>query len=243
MQFGGSRTDRPPPVHIAEALTSGAAVLGHRPAVTVLHRHARYEQSGASLANWAAKGAHLLELDHLVGPGRTVRLLAPPCWTSASVALATWWLGATLSLAGEDPAEVTVGHPSQLTAPGTGHPDLLLGDGLDGAPSPDASDTATAQSPAWTREAQPLPDHPPPARAGADLPALRTPSRTWSQAELLTVAGALGEGTLGVEAGTTDPISALVAVSLRPLVTGQATVVLRDVAREAATAERVRTWL
>lgn len=243
MQLGGSRTDQPVPIHVAEALTAGATALGHRPAVTVLHRQARYEQSGISLANWAAKGAHLLELDHLVGPGSTVRLLAPPCWTSASVALATWWLGGTVALTSSDPAEVTVGHPSQVRAQEVGHPDLLLGDGLDGAPAPDDPVATPAGIPAWTHEAQPLPDHPPPAHARGDLPALRTASRTWSQAELLAMAGALGEGTLGVEAGATDPVAALVAVSLCPLLTGRGTVVLRGVPRGAAAAERVRTWL
>jgi uncharacterized protein (TIGR03089 family) len=245
VQLGGLRPDQPP-THIAEALTAGGRLLGHRPAVTVLHRHARYEQSGASLANWAAKGAHLLELDHLVGPGSVVRLLAPPCWTGASVALATWWLGGTLTLSTDDPAVVTVAHPDEIAAAGAGHPDLLVGDGVDGAPAPDGPGRAPADSPvdgpSWTHEAQPMPDHPPTARASGDLPALRTSARTWNQAELLALAAELGDGTLGVEAGVTDPVTALVATSLHPLLSGHATVVLRHVPRSAATAERVRTW-
>ncbi|TVR26848.1 MAG: hypothetical protein EA387_02035 [Nitriliruptor sp.] len=243
MQLGGPRTDQPAPTDVAAAITTGAATLGHRPAVTVLHRQARYEQSGTSLVNWAAKGAHLLELDHLVGPGATVRLLAPPCWTSASVALATWWLGGTVALTAGEPDGVSIGHPSQIGAQEAGHSDLLLGDGLDGAPSPDDLTATTTGIPAWTHEAQPLPDHPPTAQARGDLPALRTASQTWSQAELLAVAGALGEGTLGIEAGTTDHLTALAAVSLRPLLTGHATVVLRGVPRGAAAAERVTTWI
>ena len=243
MQLGGPRSDQPLPTHVADAVTAGATALGHRPAVTVLHPHARYEQSGTSLTNWAAKGAHLLELDHLVGPGSTVRLLAPPCWTSASVALATWWLGGTVTVSSDHPAEVTVGHPSQIRVPDAGELDLLLGDGLDGAPGPADPVAVPTASPAWTHEAQPLPDHPPASHARGDLPALRSSSRTWNQAELLAMAGALGEGTLGVEAGATDPVVALVAVSLCPLLTGRGTVVLRGVPHGAAAAERVRTWL
>ncbi|MFO7779242.1 MAG: hypothetical protein R6V28_12890 [Nitriliruptoraceae bacterium] len=242
MQLGGSPSEATAPVDIAEALRTGARELGHRPAVTVLHPGARYEQSGVSLANWAAKGAHLLELDHLVGPGSTVGLLAPPCWTSASVALATWWLGGTVSLLVDDPAEVTVGHHAWTGEPHAGPAALVVGDGLDGAPL--AADPATPPTvPAWTHEAQPLPDQPPAAQADAALPALRTAQHTWPQAELLGLAAELGSGTAGVEAGRTDPVSALVAVTLRPLVTGRATVVLRGVSRETASGEKVRTWL
>jgi uncharacterized protein (TIGR03089 family) len=194
VQLGGIRNDQSAPSHVAEAVVVAAARLGHRPAVTVLHPHARYEQSGVSLANWAAKGAHLLELDHLVGPGTTVRLLAPPCWTSASVALSTWWLGGSVSLRPDDPAEVSVGHPAQLDHQDARPVDLLLGDGMDGAPAPDEEPRAARVGiPAWTHEAQALPDHPPVAHARGDLPALRTTSRTWNQAELLAMAGALGE--------------------------------------------------
>ncbi len=242
MQLGGSLNDVPAAVDIAEALRTGAPRIGHRPAVTVLHAGARYEQSGVSLANWAAKGAHLLELDHLVGPGSTVGLLAPPCWTSASVALATWWLGGAVSLQVDGSMDVTVGHPSSTVGQGTPPADLLVGDGVDGAPS--AADPTTPPTvPAWTHQAQPLPDHPPPAQARADLPALYTTARTWQQRELLELAAELGTGTAGVEAGRTDRVSALVAVALRPFVTGQATVVLRGVDREAAATEKVRTWL
>ncbi|MFO7961622.1 MAG: hypothetical protein R6U94_11805 [Nitriliruptoraceae bacterium] len=242
MQLGGSSSDGPAPTDIAEALRTGARELGHRPAVTVLHPGARYEQSGVSLANWAAKGAHLLELDHLVGPGSTVGLQAPPCWTSASVALATWWLGGTVSLLVGGSTDVTVGHRASAGDQDAALAALLVGDGVDGAPL--AADPATPPTvPAWTHEAQPLPDQPPPAQAQAALPALRTAQRTWQQAELLGLAAELGTGTAGVEAGRTDPVSALVAVALRPFVTGQATVVLRGVGRDTAAGEKVRTWL
>jgi uncharacterized protein (TIGR03089 family) len=238
----GPPSTTPASTDIAAALRTGARGLGHRPAVTVLHPGARYEQSGVSLANWAAKGAHLLELDHLVGPGSTVALLAPPCWTTASVALATWWLGGAISLLDDGSADVTVGHWPSTGEQGAGPVDLLVGDGIDGAPL--ATDALTQPAvPAWTHEAQPLPDQPPPSRAHAELPALRTSQRTWTQLQLLARARELGAGTGGVEVGRTDPVDALVAVALRPLVTGQATVVLRGVGRQAAAGEKVRTWL
>ena len=211
----------------------------------MLHPFARYEQSGASLANWAAKGAHLLELDHLIGPGHRVGLLAPPCWTTASVALASWWLGAAVVL--DAPGEVTVvyGDADQDADP-TGSPTprwpdadamLVIGDGLDGAP------LRAGEQPAWTRQAQPLPDHPPVAQAGADRLALVVGERQWTQGELLALVGDLGHGTAGVDAARTEPAIALAATTLRPLVTGNPTVVLRGVGRDAAAQERVSVWL
>ncbi len=232
----------PAATDVAEALRTGAGGLGHRPAVTVLHPGVRYEQSAVSLANWAAKGAHLLELDHLIGPGSTVGLLAPPCWTTASVALATWWLGGTVSLLVDGSEEVTVAHRRTADEPGAAAADLLVGDGVDGAPLAAGATTGTAV-PAWTHEAQPLPDHPPAPQARGALPALRTAQGTWTQTQLLELARELGAGTGGVEADRTDPVDALVAVALRPLVTGRATVVLRGVGRQAAAAEKVTTWL
>ncbi|MEX2549129.1 MAG: hypothetical protein WD638_02795 [Nitriliruptoraceae bacterium] len=223
-----------PPVHdVCEAVRSGAAELGHRPAVTVLHPAARYEQSGASLANWAAKGAHLLQLDHAVAAGDTVGLLAPACWTSASAALATWWLGAIVDLSGA--GTVSLVHQHRSAPQGAGAV-LRLGDALDGGPQGGCSD------PVWTHEAQPMPDHPPSAAGEAHAPALRIDGRLLSQEDLLRVATSLPEGTAGVEEGRTDPVTALVAVALRPLVTGHATVVLRGVDRDTAAPERVRTW-
>lgn len=242
VELGGAPTGTPAPNDIAEALRAGAGRLGHRPAVTVLHPGVRYEQSGASLANWVAKGAHLLELDHLIGPGSAVGLLAPPCWTTASIALATWWLGGTVSLVDDGSADVTVGYRGATGEHGATPADLLVGDGVDGAPP--AADAVTRPAiPAWTHEAQPLPDQPPAPRAQGERAALRTAQRTWTQTQLLALAGELGTGTGGVEAGRTDPVDALVAVALRPLMIGRATVVLRGVGREAAAGEKVRTWL
>ncbi|MFU8840471.1 MAG: hypothetical protein ACNA8R_07085 [Nitriliruptoraceae bacterium] len=253
MQLGDHAGAGTPPYDIADAVRRGGARLGHRPAVTVLHPGARYEQSGASLANWATKGAHLLELDHLVGPGGTVDLVAPACWTSASVALAAWWLGAAVHLdpaatvpTGSAPARsasraaagtaaVRVQHETVVGTAGGGTI-LLVGDGLDGGP------TGSASAPVWTHEAQPMPDAPPPAAAGADRLALTSDVRRWTQRELLALADDLGDGVLGVEVDRVDPALALVATAVRPFLTGHATVVLRDVGRDAAVAERVSVW-
>ena len=198
------------------------------------------------MANWAAKGAHLLELDHLISAGHRVGLLAPPCWTTASVALATWWLGGVVVL--DEPGAVTVlhgdgevdadGHLRDLARPGFDvAAALVVGDGLDGAP------LRPTDLPAWTREAQPLPDHPPVPQADADLAAVVLGGRSFDQGELLSLARRLGEGTAGVEVGTTDPVTALVATTLRPLLTGAPTVVLRGVGRDVAAQERVSAWL
>ncbi len=244
MQLGGA-ADIGNPGDIAHAIRAGAAALGHRPAITVLHPGARYEQSGASMANWAAKGAHLLELDHLVGAGHRLGLLAPPCWTTASVALAAWWLGAVVDL--DQPGEVTIRHGDAEVEGGGRHdhpvaaspdPDttLVTGDSLDGTP------LRPTDLPAWTREAQPLPDHPPVAQATAELPALAV-ADVRTQADLLAATRELGTGTAGVEVGVSDPVTALLATTLRPLLTGAPTVVLRGVGRAAADPERVSAWL
>lgn len=264
------RADLPPPSDVTELLRVGASRLGHRPAVTVLHAAARYEQSGVSLANWAAKGAHVLDLDHLVGPGTVVGVDAPACWTVASVVLATWWLGATVRLAATPPAgiggagdrvaagpvgsspepvaadagtevaAVNVWHERAVGAAagavhGAGEV-LLVGDALDGGP------TGPAAHPIWTHEAQPMPDAAPPHAATADRVALVRGTQRWTQGELLALAGTLGDGVLGVEVDRVDPVLALVASAIRPFLTGQATVLLRDVDREAATPERVSVW-
>jgi len=233
VQLAGKGHAGPLSSDIPEAIRSGAAALGHRPAVTVLHPASRYEQSGASLANWAAKGAHLLQLDHAVAAGDPVGLLAPPCWTSASAALAAWWLGAIVDLSGAGAVSLVHQH---RTAPQGAGAVLRLGDGLDGGPQGASSD------PVWTHEAQPMPDHPPPAAGEAHAPALRIDGRLLSQEDLLGLATSLPPGTAGVEEERTDPVTALVAVALRPLVTGHATVVLRGVGRETAAPERVSVW-
>jgi uncharacterized protein (TIGR03089 family) len=219
---------------VASALEGAAARLGHQPAVTVLFPSGRQEQSVASLAQWAAKGAHLLELDLLLEPGERVHLDAPASWTSAAVALAVWWAGCELTLDGD--ADVAVLHEDRAAPTGASEV-LRIGDAIDGTPR------ATTSDEAWARAVQAFPDQPPVARGHADAPALRSGERTFDQAGLLRVASGQGQGRGGVEAGVLDPVDELVAAALRPLVAGRATVVLRGVARGDADGERVSTWL
>ncbi len=233
MELAGTPHAGPSARDIPEAIRSGAAALGHRPAVTVLHPAARYEQSGTSLANWAAKGAHLLQLDHAVAAGDVVGLLAPPCWASASAALAAWWLGAIVDLSGA--GTVSIVHQHRTPPPGAGEV-LRIGDALDGGPQ------GPSAAPVWTHEAQPMPDHPPPAAGEAEAPALRIEGRLLSQEDLLRLATSLPPGTAGVEEERTDPVTALVTIALRPLLTGYATVVLRGVGRDTAAPERITVW-
>lgn len=64
----------------------------------------RVELSAKVLAMWVSKAANLLTEEGDVGPGDTVVLLLPPAhWRAAYWALATWSVGATLSVS-PDPA-------------------------------------------------------------------------------------------------------------------------------------------
>ena len=63
----------------------------------------RVELSGATLANWVAKTANLLQDEFDVGPGSAVALALPVHWQTAAVLLGTWSCGATvLDTATED---------------------------------------------------------------------------------------------------------------------------------------------
>jgi hypothetical protein len=86
------------PTELASALEQARERLGNRPAVTVLSPRGREEQAVASLAQWAAKGAHLLEADLLLEPGDAVRFDAPWSWPAAAVCLAAWWAGIVVDL-------------------------------------------------------------------------------------------------------------------------------------------------
>lgn len=215
----------------ATALRHAAGRRGHRPAISVLLPTGRQEQSFASLQQWAAKGAHFLELEAELDPGDRLGLRASASWTTAAVLLSAWWAGLLVTLDGAAPLVVTDG-----AAPPPGSDALWLGDGLDGAPRPPA--TAAA----WVHTVQTFPDLPPPPRAAADLPALAYGAVLLTQAELLERADAGGTGTLGIEAVGADPIQAFIDVALRPLMTGCPTVVLRGVGRDAARGDRVAHW-
>src|SRR5215212_11295858 len=63
----------------------------------------RVELSAATLDNWVAKTANLLQDEFDVGPGSTVALATPVHWQTAAVLLAVWSCGATvLETAAED---------------------------------------------------------------------------------------------------------------------------------------------
>ena len=66
-------------------------------------RGERVELSAATLANWVAKTANLLQEEFDVGPGSTVALALPVHWQTAAVLLGVWSCGATvLDTAAED---------------------------------------------------------------------------------------------------------------------------------------------
>jgi uncharacterized protein (TIGR03089 family) len=63
----------------------------------------RVELSAATLGNWVAKTANLLQDEFDVGPGSTVAVALPVHWQTAAVLLAVWSCGATvLDTAAED---------------------------------------------------------------------------------------------------------------------------------------------
>ncbi len=225
---------------LATAIRSAHGRMGAAPVVTVLFPGGRQEQGMTSLAQWAAKGAHLLELDLLLEPGDTLHLDAPVSWTSVAVAYAAWWSGVTVCLDATVEPDVTVRHELR---PGSAHPVgevLLLGDRLDGSP-----DEATG-SEAWVRSVQTFPDQPPLPRATPSATALVNRDRTWTQEELLATARTLAPdaGTVGLDGDACDATDGIVAAAVRPLVRGRPTVVLRGgVPRTAAAGDRVAAWL
>lgn len=228
-----------------------AARLGQRPAVTVRTADVRSEQGAASLAGWAAKGAHLLAddpalaLDGLgLAPGSSLALDAPPSWTTAAVCLAAWWAGLVVVPAGDAP--VAVVHARRPHPPGA-HTVLTLGDAFDG------SDPAGDPDASFVVRAQPLPDRPPAPSGAPERTALAAAGRTWTQAELVALARDLASvpGPIGVVADPAAPPPAdpedwarlLAAVALRPLATGAATVVALGVDAAALATEGVTSVL
>jgi uncharacterized protein (TIGR03089 family) len=63
----------------------------------------RVELSAATLANWVAKTANLLQDEFDVRPGSRVAVVLPPHWQTAAVLLGVWSCGGTVvTTAGED---------------------------------------------------------------------------------------------------------------------------------------------
>ncbi|MEX2504653.1 MAG: hypothetical protein WD378_07370 [Egicoccus sp.] len=237
MQLDAPRSPRPAPDELAAALAQARDELGHRPAVTVLGPERREEQGVASLAQWAAKGAHLLELDLMFEPGDHLAVDLAPGWPLVAVSLAAWWAGVAVDLDGAAAAAVV---QEGRTAPTSAEDVLWVGDAVDGSP------IAETAGEAWASAVQSFPDQPPPARAAADLPAIVTAGRTLTQAEVLAAATSLlGDGgTLGIDGESELPAELLLtALAVRPLLAGRPTVLLRPgVDRAAAAGEKVTTW-
>jgi hypothetical protein len=238
VQLAPPSARRPVPTDLAAALRSAQQELGHRPAVTVIGRERRDEQGVASFAQWAAKGAHLLELDLLLEPGDLLALDAPLGWTASAVALAAWWSGVAVVLGPASGAGAAVVEEGR-DAPERVDEVFWLGGAVDGAPLGEVAGEA------WVHAVQTFPDQPPTPRAAAERLALIDGEERWTQAELIAAAAALpGAGTLGIDEGSSLPAGlALAAVAVRPLLVGRPTVVLRGRDRDAATGERVRTWV
>lgn len=232
MQLGRPSADARTATTLAEGLARASALRGHRPAITVLgagpDRDRRDEQSFASLAQWVAKGAHLLEVDIDLGPGDAVLVQAPAGWMTASVCLAVWWVGATVT---DDPSAAVceVAHRTR-TAP---HLDgWLIGDAVDGTPVHDDGGEA------WATAVQSFPDQPPPSRAQPDQVALRlSDGRELRQRDLLDLARALPAGRLGLRA----PLAlaeAAVQMAARAAATADPSVLVVEATAEQVAAER-----
>ncbi len=91
---------------LLDALDDLVSADAARPLLTWYRDGARVELSGATVANWVAKTAGLLENELLIGPGCTVRVLPGQHWLSLVVPLAVWRVGAALVDAG--PADLLV---------------------------------------------------------------------------------------------------------------------------------------
>ena len=109
----------------------------------------RVELSAATLANWVAKTANLLQDEFDVGPGSAVGVALPVHWQTAAVFLAVWSCGATaLETAAEDEgrlaeADVVLAARDRLVAlEELDHPELMglslhpLGLGMTGYAGP-----------------------------------------------------------------------------------------------------------
>jgi uncharacterized protein (TIGR03089 family) len=222
----------PPPIDVASGLTAALAARGPGPAITV-HRTTRREEQGvASLAQWAAKGAHLLEAELVLSRGDRLHLDVAPGWPLAAVCLAAWWAGVAVDLSADaDVAVIQEGRPAPEAA------DVLwTGNGVDGGP------TAPVEGEPWAVAVQSWPDAPPPPQAAPEATALITGDRRWTQAEVLAAGAELGRGRFGVEATDLDPVTAVLALAARPIATPHATVLLVDTSRADADGERVTTW-
>lgn len=213
---------------VPEALEHAATAFGHRPAISLLLPSGRQEQSFASVAQWAAKTAHWLQLDHAADDDTTVGVVGPPGWVPAVAALGAWWLGLRVVV-----GDVAAGADVVVAGPGSdGAVTVRWGYGFDGA-------DAGADGDMFTWVVQEFPDHPPPPRGDATSAAIDQGAVVRSQHDLLEHwHGA--SGTAGV-----DGVAAWLDVAaLRPLVAGRPTVLLGPgTTRAAADGDRVAAWV
>ena len=228
-----STTPPAPPADLAAGLATCARERGQRPAVTVLSAAGRAEQGYVTLAQWAAKGAHLLHTDLFLEPEGRVHVDVPPGWTLAAVCAAVWWVGGTVVLG--DPTGVlgAVVHESRPTPEA---PEVyVVGD------APDGGVTSPTDAYVWTEEVQAFPDQPPARAARPDLPAIAEDGTVTTHGDLVASLAA-GRGVLGLDLAGFGG-SGVREVAARPLVTGRATLVLGDgLDREAAAGDNVTTW-
>lgn len=201
--------------------------------MTVLSPQGRAEQGFVTLAQWAAKGAHLLQVDLGLSPGGRVLVDVPPGWTLAAVCAAVWWVGGTVVLGPADDVAGAVVHEQRPTPSA---PEVyVVGDALDGGV------TGPTEGWVWAEEVQAFPDQPPTRAATPDLVAVEQDGVATTHADL--VAGLAGQqGVLGLDLATFTG-AGVREVAARPLVTGRTTLVLRGgTDRAAAAGDGVTTW-
>jgi uncharacterized protein (TIGR03089 family) len=146
----------------------------------------RAELSAATLANWVAKTANLLQEELALAPGDRVAVLLPAHWQTAAILLATWAAG---GITGTDPEDAAVAftdlpHLPQVLAAGPGDVAALslapLGGGLD-EPVDGVIDFATAVRVQADRFTPHLP-------APDDVPAVDTADGVLTAADLVAQA-------------------------------------------------------
>ncbi len=222
-----------PPSDLAAGLATCARERGQRPAVTVLSPAGRAEQGYVTLAQWAAKGAHLLAMDLAAGPGTRVLVDVPAGWTLAATCAAVWWVGGTVVLGNDTDVAGAIVHE---TRPRPTAPEVYrVGDAVDGGLLEAGGDLV------WAEEVQAFPDTPPPSGARADLPALDDGTTVLTHGDLVAALAA-ERGSLGLDLATFHG-AAVREVAARPLVTGSTTLVLAGgLDRTEAAGDRITTW-
>ena len=219
---------------VAAAIRTATTTSGHRPAITLLAREGRQEQSFASLAQWTAKTAHWIALELLLEPGDRLGIVGPPGWVPAAAALGAWWAGLTV-VVGEQAsqADVVLSHADGV--PDVSGDLVVWGWGFDGAPA------TNGPADAFVEQVQPFPDDPPAPLGTAPSPALDDGTDVATQAAMLDTLRDSAAETVGVDAAAT---TWLATAALRPLLTGRPTVLLAPgVDRGAAAGDRVATWV